>query len=369
MTGKPTNKCQLPPPLKPGDRLRVITPSGTLRELEAFEKGVKIWRDRGYQIEYASHWDARCGYLAGKDSQRREALAEAWFDPECKGILCARGGYGSTRLLENWRWDVESEGICGQGSREVACNVSTNPNHQSPVPSPQSPVTSPQSPVPSPQSPVTSPQSPVPSPQSPVPKWLIGFSDVTALLWSLAKAGISSLHAPVLTTLSREPQWSIERLFDCVEGRSVAPLTGNGWGGDVATGILLPANLTVATHLLNTPLQPNLEGVILALEDVTEAPYRIDRMLTQWRMSGAFAGVKGIALGRFSRCCAPEGIPSWTVEEVLSDRLIDLNIPIVSDLAFGHEGANAALPVGQFVTLDGSQGILAFQSQESITNK
>ncbi|MEC4892292.1 MAG: LD-carboxypeptidase [Oscillatoria sp. PMC 1051.18] len=343
MTGKPTNKCQLPPPLKPGDRLRVITPSGTLRELEAFEKGVKIWRDRGYQIEYASHWDARCGYLAGKDSQRREALAEAWFDPECKGILCARGGYGSTRLLENWRWDIQSN------RQKTDPDLATN----YPVPSPQSPV----------------PISQFPSHQSPAPKWLIGFSDVTALLWSLAKAGISGLHAPVLTTLSREPQWSIERLFDCVEGRSVAPLTGNGWGGDVATGILLPANLTVATHLLNTPLQPNLEGTILALEDVTEAPYRIDRMLTQWRMSGAFAGVKGIALGRFSQCCAPEGIPSWTVEEVLSDRLIDLNIPIVSDLAFGHEGANAALPVGQFVTLDGSQGILAFQSQESITNK
>ncbi|MEC4987977.1 MAG: LD-carboxypeptidase, partial [Oscillatoria sp. PMC 1068.18] len=206
-------------------------------------------------------------------------------------------------------------------------------------------------------------QSPVPNHQSPVPKWLIGFSDVTALLWSLAKVGISSLHAPVLTTLGREPQWSIERLFDCVEGRSLAALTGKGWGGGVATGILLPANLTVATHLLNTPLQPHLEGAILALEDVTEAPYRIDRMLTQWRLSGAFAGVKGIALGRFSRCCAPEGIPSWTVEEVLRDRLSDLEIPIVSDLAFGHEGTNAALPVGQLVSLDGDQGILAFPAE------
>ncbi|MEC4991793.1 MAG: LD-carboxypeptidase, partial [Oscillatoria sp. PMC 1068.18] len=120
-----SNKCYLPPPLKPGDLLRVITPSGTLREFEAFEQGVRIWRDRGYQIEYASHWDARCGYLAGTDSQRREALTEAWFDPECKGILCARGGYGSMRLLENWRWDTQ---INRQGSRDIASNFSTNPN-------------------------------------------------------------------------------------------------------------------------------------------------------------------------------------------------------------------------------------------------
>jgi muramoyltetrapeptide carboxypeptidase len=103
-----------------------------------------------------------------------------------------------------------------------------------------------------------------------------------------------------------------------------------------------------------------LDGIILALEDVTEAPYRIDRMLTQWRMSGAFKGIRGIALGRFSRCYAPEDIPSWTVEEVLRDRLSDLGIPIVSDLPFGHEGVNAALPVGQPVQLDADQGILSW---------
>jgi muramoyltetrapeptide carboxypeptidase len=100
--------------------------------------------------------------------------------------------------------------------------------------------------------------------------------------------------------------------------------------------------------------------MILALEDVTEAPYRIDRMLTQWRMSGAFKGVRGIALGRFSRCEPPKDIPSWTVDEVLRDRLSDLGIPIVSDLPFGHEGANAALPVGQVVELDAEQGTLSW---------
>lgn len=292
---------KFPAPIQPGDLLYVIAPSGTLRENERFQQGLEIWRSRGYILHLDSGYNAQWGYLAGTDDQKREALATAWKNPDYKGVLCVRGGYGSMRLLEKWSWD------------------SYNP-----------------------------------------PKWMIGFSDVTGLLWSLAKAGIGSVHAPVLTTLAAEPQESQQRLFDCVEGRPLSPLQGEGWGKGKAEGILLPANLTVATHLLGTPLQPPLEGVILALEDVKEAPYRIDRFLTQWRLSGAFSGVKGIALGRFSRCVAPQGIPSWTVDEVLRDRLKDLEIPIVSDLPFGHDGVNSALPVGQKVSLDSDQGSLQF---------
>jgi muramoyltetrapeptide carboxypeptidase len=214
-------------------------------------------------------------------------------------ILCARGGYGSARILEDWVWSKNES------------------------------------------------------------KWLIGFSDITALLWSLSLIGISGVHGPVLTTLAAEPDWSVQRLFDLVEGRSLSSLKGTGWGGGNATGILLPANFTVATHLLGTPLQPNFDGVILALEDVTEAPYRIDRLLTQWRLSGALSKVRGIALGRFSRCEPPANIPSLTLEEVLRDRLSDLDIPIVSNLPFGHDGCNAALPVGILVQLDADQGILS----------
>lgn len=182
---------------------------------------------------------------------------------------------------------------------------------------------------------------------------------MTNLLWNLAREGIASLHAPVLTTLASEPQWSIARLFDCLRGGTLAPLQGVGWGGGRAQGILLPANLTVATHLLRTPLQPSLAGAILAFEDVTEYPYRIDRLLTQWRLMGAFKDVKGIALGRFSRCEAPRGSNSWTIETLLRDRLGDLNLPIVSELPFGHDGANAALLVGRPVQLDGESGTLS----------
>ncbi|UKO99867.1 S66 peptidase family protein [Nostoc sp. UHCC 0870] len=289
----------LPEPLKRGDLLRVIAPSGALREFADFERGLEIWRSRGYYIEVTSDIDQRWGYLANTDKNRRHQLATAWQDPDCRGILCARGGFGSTRILENWHWQVKS-----------------------------------------------------------TPKWLIGFSDITALLWSLYNAGISSVHGPVLTTLADEPDWSIERLFNFLEGRPLTPLQGCGWGGGVATGLLLPGNLTVATHLLSTAIQPNFDGVILALEDVTEAPYRIDRMLTQWRLSGLLAKVSGIALGGFTKCEAPTNIPSFSVEEVVRDRLGDLGIPIVSDLPFGHDSPNAALPVGVLVTLDADQGTL-----------
>ncbi|MBD2666450.1 peptidase U61 LD-carboxypeptidase A [Richelia sinica FACHB-800] len=294
----------LPPPLQPGDLVTVIAPSGALREYAALEKSVEIWRSHGYRVKISDNLDTRHGYLAGTDTHRRHQLQQAWQDPECRAILCARGGFGSTRILEDWHWQQNTA----------------------------------------------------------YPKWLIGFSDITALLWSLYNAGCCSVHGPVLTTLLDEPEWSIQRLFDLVEGRPLAPLKGQGWGGGVRKGILLPGNLTVATHLLGTSLLPPLDGVILAFEDVTEPPYRIDRMLTQWRLSGLLSQVCGIALGGFTKCEAPPNIPSLSVEEVLGDRLSDLNIPIVADLPFGHDNPNAALPVGVMATLDAEQGILTIDS-------
>jgi len=145
-----------------------------------------------------------------------------------------------------------------------------------------------------------------------------------------------------------------------VEGKKLAPLSGQGWGGGKVTGRLLPANLTVATHILKTPLQPSLNGSILAFEDVTESPYRIDRMLTQWRLNGCFQGIAGIAIGRFSQCDPSPNC--WTVEQVLGDRLGDLGIPIVAELPFGHDGENAALPVGAMVELDADSGLLSFRN-------
>ena len=303
--------CVLPPPLQLGDRIRIIAPSGCLREvapsglreIDALHRSIDIWERRGYRIELAAGWDGREGYLAGTDAARRQQLAAALGDRDCRAIVCARGGYGAMRLLEGW--------------------------HR----------------------PAIATQNP--------PKWLVGFSDITALLWNAASLGAFGVHGPVMTSFCAEPERSRDRLFTLLEKHALPPLQGKGWGGGTAAGRLLPGNLSVATHLLGTPHLPDFEGAILAFEDLSEAPYRIDRFLTQWRASGALQKVVGIALGRFSHCRVPAGVPSWTVEEVLRDRLQDLNLPIVSDLPFGHAGENAALPVGTAARIDGNAGALS----------
>jgi muramoyltetrapeptide carboxypeptidase len=201
--------CVPPAPLKPGDLLRVIAPSGRLRENTDFLAGVDVWRAQGYRVQIDDEGTQGWGYLAAPDRRRRELLAAAWADPHCRGILCVRGGYGGARLLEDWQW-----------------------------------------------------------PPTTNPKWLIGFSDITSLLWSLTHLGIAGVHGPVLTTLATEPAWSKQRLFSWVTGKSIPALTGQTWIAGKTRGFLLPANLTVATHLLHTPVQASLQGIILAIEDV-----------------------------------------------------------------------------------------------------
>jgi muramoyltetrapeptide carboxypeptidase len=292
----------IPPYLAAGQKVRVVATSGAVREWERLEKGIQIWRDRGYEVYIPEDLDKSWGYLAGQDEQRRQQLIEAWNDPDCGAILCARGGYGATRLLEGFDWQALNS----------------------------------------------------------KPKWLIGFSDITALLWGMAvHKQTSGLHAPVLTTLATEPDWSIQQLFDLLEGKiKTVTLSGNGWGKGIAEGVLLPGNLNVATHLLGTPLCPDLNNVILAFEDIAEPTYKVDRMLTHWRWSGNFKKVKGIALGRFSQPGAPANYPSFSMEEVWRDRLGDLGIAIVTDLPFGHDGANAPLPTGVAAKLDATTGTL-----------
>jgi muramoyltetrapeptide carboxypeptidase len=151
------NSCQPPPSLKPGDLLRVIASSGALREFEAFERGIEIWRSRGYQVEVSTGIDERWGYLAGTDESRRQQLLNAWQDPQCRGILCARGGYGSARILENWQWIVEGQE--DKGTKGHKRGGGAQEAEGEPIQNLKSKIQN--------------------------PKWLIGFSDVTALLWSL----------------------------------------------------------------------------------------------------------------------------------------------------------------------------------------
>lgn len=295
-------KLKSPPVISPSQKLRIIAPSGALREWERFENGIRIWRDRGYIVTIPDDLSQPWGYLAGSDEQRCQQFITAWNDPESVAIACARGGYGSTRLLEKLDWNLLSDR----------------------------------------------------------PKWLIGFSDITALLWGLAKhKGIGGLHAPVIATLGSEPERSQQHLFDWLEGKvDQITLSGQGWNNGKSSGILLPANLTLATNMIGTSLCPDLENVILAIEDVSEAPYRVDRMLTHWRWSGLLSKLKGVAIGRFSQ--GEVSTPSFTMEEVWRDRLADLGIPVVTNLPFGHDGENAPLPVGCVAEIDADNGTLTY---------
>ena len=127
----------------------------------------------------------------------------------------------------------------------------------------------------------------------------------------------------------------------------------------IASGPLLVANLTVASHLLGSPWIPGLDGAILILEDVGEAPYRIDRMLTQWRSAGLFDAVAAIACGRFS-WKKDDILPGdFSMAEILEERLRDLGVPLVVNLPLGHGLPNLALPLGRQAQMDARSGQLS----------
>ena len=192
--------------------------------------------------------------------------------------------------------------------------------------------------------------------------WLLGFSDVTALLWARQAAGFAGgIHGPLLTTLAEEPHWSRDRLRNLLFGNAVPDLQGRGGGGGVGSGPLLVANLTVATHLLGSPFVPPLKGAVLVLEDVGEAPYRIDRMLTQWRLNGSLQGLAGLGFGNFEGCAdeTRDASECFNLEQVLEERTADLGIPRVMELPVGHRSGNAALPMGAMARLDGQSGRLS----------
>ena len=290
----------LPPPPQSGERVALVAASSALQGEEARARlaaGMAVFEGWGLEVAAGDQADRAWGSLAGRDSERRADLERA----ERSGaalLACLRGGWGAARLLEQ----------------------------------------------------------PLPLP----PRWLLGFSDVTSLLWAqVAQGSGGAIHGPLLTTLAAEPAWSQQRLHDLLFGLPLPPLQGQGWRPGQAEGSLLVANLTVATHLLGTRHLPALGGAILVLEDVGEAPYRLDRLLSHWRLSGALQQLGGIGFGRFSDCDDPE---DTSARQVLRERTGDLGIPVVEELPVGHGPGNAALPLGVRARLDGSAGTLELLS-------
>lgn len=291
-------------PLRRGDRVRLVAASSALQSGESLAAGLELLRSWGLTIEGdpAALLQRRWGYLAGRDGERLADLSpDHGGAPGAAALLaCVRGGWGAARLLEQ-------RPRAGAG-------------------------------------------------------WLLGFSDVTSLLFDRVAQGCGGgVHGPLLTTLAAEPLWSQERLRSLLFGEAVAPLQGEPWCGGSAEGPLLVANLTVASHLLGTPHLPPLAGAILVLEDVGEAPYRIERMLTHWRLCGALQQLAGLAFGHFSGCEPDPDTPSerrFSLEQVLRERSSDLGIPVLAGLPVGHEAGNAALPLGVMARLDADRGLL-----------
>lgn len=281
--------------------VRVVAP-GSPFEPAPFEAGLRVLRDRlGLVPRLRDDIGARAGYLAGDDARRLEEWREAVADAEARAIFCARGGYGVLRLL----------------------------------------------------------QAIDPAPLLLRPKLLVGFSDVTALHALLNRAGLATVHGPVVTQLGRAPDDAVEHLAALLGGRAprpgawAAPAPGAGLVGAAtltpgrASGPLLGGSLTLLAHLCGTPFLPPLEGAILALEDVAERPYRLDRYLTQLRLSGALEGLAGVALGQLTGCDDGDG----SAAEVVRGLVRALGVPAVEGFAFGHEDRNLALPLGPRATL------------------
>jgi muramoyltetrapeptide carboxypeptidase len=281
--------------------VRVVAPGSPFDEA-AFEAGLAVLRGPlGLRPCFREDIRARAGYLAGDDARRLDEWREAVADGEARAIFCARGGYGAMRLLSALD----------------------------------------------------------PAPLLRRPRLLVGFSDVTALHALLNRAGLATVHGPVVTQLGRAPADAVAHLAALLGGRAAragawaAPVAGAGLVGTAtltagrASGPLLGGSLTMLAHLCGTPFLPPLEGAILALEDVGERPYRLDRYLTQLSLSGALDGLAGVAVGQLTGCDEGDGAAAEAVRRLVRA----LGVPAVEGFAFGHEDRNLAMPLGPRATL------------------
>lgn len=289
-----------PAPLKRGDSIGIIAPAGPINDRAAFEKGLKLISEMGFRPHHLPDIFRRNGYLAGSDQERLAELHELWGNPEVKAIVAARGGYGSLRLLAG----LDLALIRRQ------------------------------------------------------PKMLIGFSDLTFLLSAIQKqSGLITFHGPMLCTLARSHPDSQKSFFQRLTDRAKTSLKAKGLEilrGGRASGHLLPGNLTSLVHLLDTPWEPHWQGAIAVLEDTGEAPYRLDRLLTQLWASGRLKKIAGLVLGDFGGNDAAEAIWQRAME------LTPIDVPIWAGFPCGHGAHNLTLPCGAEADLDSSTGILSF---------
>ena len=294
-----------PPRIRSGDVVGVIAPAGAV-DGERLSAGVAVLEGWGLRVQVGSAVLKRQAYLAGSDEERLVDLVQMIDDARVRAIFCARGGYGSQRLLP--RLDL------GRLARQ--------------------------------------------------PKPIIGYSDATALLGAAVEAGVLAVHGPMvaddmarglsersathLQTLLTDPAWRWE---------AEAPITLRP---GKATGRLVGGCLAVLAAALGTPWAPDTDGAVLFLEDVAERPYRLDRLLTQLRQAGKLERVAGLVFGTMAACPPVDGVGPL---DVVRACVGDLPCPIAFGLPSGHapggaRAENLALPFGVEVALDTERGRL-----------
>lgn len=300
-----------PSPVKPGDTLAIVAPSAALAE-DMAEKGLAFLRSLGYQLKLGRSVTAHDGYLAGPDILRAQDINDAFADDSVQGIICLRGGYGATRLLPL----LDYETIAAQ------------------------------------------------------PKLFVGFSDITALhTVFLQRCGFSPIHGTMVMSLGRNASDYTKTQFayglthpfaahtlalpENCQLETLVP-------GDV-TGPLVGGNMMLISALTGTPYALQADGAILALEEVGEEAYALDRMLCQFEESGLIEKIKGLAFGEFYHCGPDEPADyEWTVKDVITYYAKKWHKPAIWGLPFGHGADNAWLPLGQNVRLNASEPSLTF---------
>jgi len=292
--------------IKETGTIGVISPASALTRT-AFEKMQENLDLLGFKTQMANGVRSRSGFLAGSDKQRVDDLHQMFSDPAIDAIICARGGYGTSRILSMIDYELIRQN----------------------------------------------------------PKPFIGFSDITALLSAFYKhAGLVGIHGPVAASTFND--FTIDYLIDLIQkGKKVKLKCENPvviFPG-VAEGKLIGGNLSLLTSLIGTPYDVDYQDHIVFIEEIGESSYKIDRMLTQLIAAGKLKNIAGIALGYFTNCDTLPTDPNFEysigLNEILFDRLGNLGVPVLAGFPFGHEDHNASLPIGISAIMNTEKGQLS----------
>jgi muramoyltetrapeptide carboxypeptidase len=294
-----------PPRLNRGDLIGLVSPASTPAPREKIESSVRYLERLGYRAKVGANAEREHGYLAGTDEQRAADLNNFIRDPRVKALFALRGGYGTPRILSL---------IDYRALRRS-------------------------------------------------PKIISGFSDITALqLAILRRCGLVTFSGPMpAVEFWKDPDPYTEENFWrlLTSKKKLGPLAASELevlNEGRASGALLGGNLSLVVNCLGTRFLPSMRGAILVLEEVDEAPYRVDRMLTQLMNSGIASRLAGLVFGQFTRCEQKDPAkPSLTCAEVLRDFASRLKCPVLTNLQYGHVPRKLTIPFGLSAQIDAAR--------------